>query len=167
MSMKAIAGVGKVDVDLNTGLVTIALNSGNAATMKQFNAAVEKNGFTHKDAKVVAPSGGSDPRLLADVCLHSAEGCRIDPCCPIEGPVEIRNRQQRHSDQHGQGHYVESMNRFAFIPKQARRRDHDDRSEKENTPQQRRQVTAVIFHPSFATGLQRSERADNVSARCL
>ena len=54
VSMKAIAGVGKVDVDLNTGLVTIALNSGNAATMKQFNAAVEKNGFTHKDAKVVA-----------------------------------------------------------------------------------------------------------------
>ena len=54
VSMKAIAGVEKVDVDLNTGLVTIALNSGNAATMKQFNAAVEKNGFTHKDAKVVA-----------------------------------------------------------------------------------------------------------------
>ncbi len=48
VSMKAIAGVNKVDVDLNTGLVSVALNSGNAATMKQFNAAVEKNGFTHK-----------------------------------------------------------------------------------------------------------------------
>ena len=54
VSMKAIPGVEKVDVDLNTGLVTIALNQGNAATMHQFNEAVEKNGFTHKDAKVVA-----------------------------------------------------------------------------------------------------------------
>src|ERR1700758_2589979 len=54
VSMKAIAGVNKVDVDLNTGLVSIALNSGNGATMQQFNAAVEKNGFTHKDSKVVA-----------------------------------------------------------------------------------------------------------------
>lgn len=54
VSMKAIPGVEKVDVDLNTGLVSIALNSGNGATMQQFNAAVEKNGFTHKDAKVVA-----------------------------------------------------------------------------------------------------------------
>jgi copper chaperone CopZ len=54
VSMKAIPGVGNVDVDLNTGLVSIVLNSGNDATMQQFNAAVEKNGFTHKDAKVVA-----------------------------------------------------------------------------------------------------------------
>jgi copper chaperone CopZ len=54
VSMKAIPGVDKVDVDLNTGLVSIVLNSGNGATMQQFNAAVEKNGFTHKDAKVVA-----------------------------------------------------------------------------------------------------------------
>jgi cation transport ATPase len=54
VSMTAIPGVGKVDVDLNTGLVSIALNSGNGASMKQFNAAVEKNGFTHKDAKIVA-----------------------------------------------------------------------------------------------------------------
>ncbi|HMG03018.1 MAG TPA: hypothetical protein VK596_07785, partial [Edaphobacter sp.] len=41
------------DVDLNTGLVTIKLNPGNGAAMKQFNQAVEKNGFTHKDADVV------------------------------------------------------------------------------------------------------------------
>lgn len=54
VSMKGIRGVDKVDVDLNTGLVTIALTAGNSATMHQFNEAVEKNGFTHKDAKVVA-----------------------------------------------------------------------------------------------------------------
>lgn len=54
VSMKGIEGVNSVDVDLNTGLVTIKLNPGNRATMRQFNEAVEKNGFTHKDAYVVA-----------------------------------------------------------------------------------------------------------------
>jgi copper chaperone CopZ len=54
VSMKGIQGVDTVDVDLNTGLVTIKLTSGNTATMRQFNQAVEKNGFTHKDAVVIA-----------------------------------------------------------------------------------------------------------------
>ena len=54
VSMKGIQGVNKVDVDLNTGLVAIQLAPGNSAGMRQFNQAVEKNGFTHKDAKVVA-----------------------------------------------------------------------------------------------------------------
>ena len=53
VSMKGIQGVDTVDVDLNTGLVTIKLNPGNSASMRQFNGAVEKNGFTHKDADVV------------------------------------------------------------------------------------------------------------------
>lgn len=53
VSMKGIQGVNTVDVDLNTGLVTIKLMEGNTATMRQFNQAVEKNGFTHKDAEVV------------------------------------------------------------------------------------------------------------------
>jgi len=54
VSMKGIHGVNTVDVDLNTGLVTIKLTPGNSAAMRQFNQAVEKNGFTHKDATVVA-----------------------------------------------------------------------------------------------------------------
>jgi copper chaperone CopZ len=54
VSMKGIPGVNTVDVDLNTGLVTIKLTAGNAASLRQFNQAVEKNGFTHKDATVVA-----------------------------------------------------------------------------------------------------------------
>ena len=53
VSMKGIQGVNKVDVDLNTGLVAIQLSPGNSAAMQQFNQAIEKNGFTHKDAKVV------------------------------------------------------------------------------------------------------------------
>lgn len=54
VSMKGIQGVNTVDVDLNTGLVSIQLNPGNSAAMRQFNQAVEKNGFTHKDANIVA-----------------------------------------------------------------------------------------------------------------
>lgn len=54
VSMKGIHGVNKVDVDLNSGLVSIQLAVGNGAGMQQFNQAVEKNGFTHKDAKIVA-----------------------------------------------------------------------------------------------------------------
>ena len=53
VSMKGIQGVDTVDVDLNTGLVSIKLSPGNGATMRQFNEAVEKNGFTHKDANVI------------------------------------------------------------------------------------------------------------------
>ncbi len=54
VSMKGIQGVNTVDVDLNTGLVTIKLMAGNKASMRQFNEAVEKNGFTHKEADIVA-----------------------------------------------------------------------------------------------------------------
>jgi copper chaperone CopZ len=53
VSMKGIQGVDTVDVDLNTGLVSIKLSAGNGAAMRQFNEAVEKNGFTHKDAQVI------------------------------------------------------------------------------------------------------------------
>jgi copper chaperone CopZ len=53
VSMKGIQGVNTVDVDLNTGLVSIKLIPGNGAAMRQFNEAVEKNGFTHKDANVI------------------------------------------------------------------------------------------------------------------
>ena len=53
VSMKGIQGVDTVDVDLNTGLVTIKLIPGNSASMRQFMQAVEKNGFTHKGADIV------------------------------------------------------------------------------------------------------------------
>ena len=86
VSMKGIQGVNKVDVDLNTGLVAIQLTPGNAAAMQQFNQAVEKNGFTHKDAKIVAKgkisgtesapilevSGTSDKYALAGAGMNVA-----------------------------------------------------------------------------------------------
>jgi hypothetical protein len=46
--------VNTIDVDLNTGLVSIKLSPGNSASMRQFNQAVERNGFTHKDAEIMA-----------------------------------------------------------------------------------------------------------------
>ncbi len=67
VSMKGIHGVKDVDVDLNTGLVSIKLTPGNAAVMRQINEAVEKNGFTHKDANVVVRgvlSGSADAPFL-------------------------------------------------------------------------------------------------------
>src|SRR5271169_425181 len=69
VSMKGIQGVNTVDVDLNTGLVSIKLSPGNSAPMRQFNEAVEKNGFTHKDAQVVVRGqlSGSTGALFLDV----------------------------------------------------------------------------------------------------
>jgi len=54
VSMKGIQGVNTVDVDLNTGLVSVKLSPSNGASVRQFNEAVEKNGFTHKEANIVA-----------------------------------------------------------------------------------------------------------------
>jgi copper chaperone CopZ len=53
LSMKGIQGVNLVDVDLDKGLVTVKLSSGNNAEMRQFNEAVEKNGFAHQDSLVL------------------------------------------------------------------------------------------------------------------
>jgi cation transport ATPase len=53
VSVKGIQGVDTVTVDLNTGLVQIQLAPENHADMRQIEQAIEKNGFTHKDAKVV------------------------------------------------------------------------------------------------------------------
>jgi copper chaperone CopZ len=53
VSMKGIQGVDTVQVDLNTGLVSVKLAPANSATMHQFNQAIEKNGFTHKDASII------------------------------------------------------------------------------------------------------------------
>jgi copper chaperone CopZ len=53
LSMKNVRGVSGVDVDLNKGLVTIKLTAGSTAELRQFNEAVEKNGFAHQDADVL------------------------------------------------------------------------------------------------------------------
>lgn len=54
VSVKGIQGVDVVDVDLNSGQVAIKLNPGNKAGIRQVEEAIEKNGFTHKNATVIA-----------------------------------------------------------------------------------------------------------------
>jgi copper chaperone CopZ len=54
VSVKGINGVDTVNVDLNSGLVAIKFAAGNTAGMRQIEEAIEKNGFTHKDATVTA-----------------------------------------------------------------------------------------------------------------
>jgi copper chaperone CopZ len=51
-SMRGIRGVEAVNVDLNTGLVSVKLTTGNNVEMRQFNDAVEKNGFVHQSSDV-------------------------------------------------------------------------------------------------------------------
>jgi copper chaperone CopZ len=99
VSMKGIQGVNTVDVDLNSGLVTIKLNPGNGAAMRQFNEAVEKNGFTHKDAIVVvrgklsgtvsAPfldvTGTQDRYALTPVAVSSDISTLFDKTVTITG----------------------------------------------------------------------------------
>jgi copper chaperone CopZ len=101
VSMKGIAGVNTVDVDLNTGLVQMKLAAGNAASMKQFNDAVEKNGFTHKDANVVvrgevtgsvsAPflevSGTKDRYALTPLATGSDLSSLLGKTVEVEGVV--------------------------------------------------------------------------------
>jgi hypothetical protein len=59
--MKGIQGVSGVNVDLNKGLVSIKLTAGSTAELRQFNEAVEKNGFAHQDADVLVEGVLSGP----------------------------------------------------------------------------------------------------------
>ena len=51
VSLKSVAGVDAVEVSLEKGLATIAMKPGNAATLKQLQEAITKNGFTMKETK--------------------------------------------------------------------------------------------------------------------
>ena len=51
MSLKSVAGVESVDVNLEKGLAAVKMKPGNTATLKQLQAAITKNGFTMKRSK--------------------------------------------------------------------------------------------------------------------
>jgi copper chaperone CopZ len=51
VSLKSVAGVDAVEVSLEKGLATIKMKPGNAATLKQLQEAITKNGFTMKESK--------------------------------------------------------------------------------------------------------------------
>jgi len=53
VSLKAVAGVDSVEVNLEKGLATVKLKPGNTVSFKQLNEAISKNGFTMKDSVAV------------------------------------------------------------------------------------------------------------------
>jgi copper chaperone CopZ len=67
VSLKSVSGVDVVDVSLEKGLASVKMKPGNAATFKQLQEAITKNGFTMKPSnlsvagKIVAANG--HPRL--------------------------------------------------------------------------------------------------------
>jgi hypothetical protein len=50
VSMKSVAGVDWVDVNLEKGLAAVKMKPGNTATLKQLQNAITKNGFTMKQS---------------------------------------------------------------------------------------------------------------------
>ena len=50
VSLKSVSGVDSVDVSLAKGLASVKMKPGNAATLKQLQNAITKNGFTMKDS---------------------------------------------------------------------------------------------------------------------
>jgi copper chaperone CopZ len=53
VSLKSVSGVDSVDVSLEKGLAVVKMKPGNAATLKQLNEAITKNGFTMKDSAAI------------------------------------------------------------------------------------------------------------------
>ena len=52
MSLKSVDGVDAVSVSLDKGLASVKMKPGNAATFKQLQEAITKNGFTMKPSAV-------------------------------------------------------------------------------------------------------------------
>jgi hypothetical protein len=50
VSLKAVAGVDSVEVNLEKGMASVKMKPGHAATLKQLNDAIAKNGFTMKQS---------------------------------------------------------------------------------------------------------------------
>jgi hypothetical protein len=67
VSLKSVSGVDAVDVSLEKGSASVKMKPGNAATFKQLQEAITKNGFTMKSSnlsvagKIVLVNG--QPRL--------------------------------------------------------------------------------------------------------
>jgi copper chaperone CopZ len=54
VSLKSVSGVEAVDVSLEKGRASVKMKAGNAATFKQLQEAITKNGFTMKSSNVTA-----------------------------------------------------------------------------------------------------------------
>jgi copper chaperone CopZ len=80
VSVKAISGVESVDVSLEKGLAAVKMKPGNTATLKQFQAAITKNGFAMKDSritiagKLLRGSGGSQLQVSGSNEILALQG---------------------------------------------------------------------------------------------
>ena len=69
VSLKSVSGVDSVDVSLEKGLANVKMKPGNAATLRQLQEAITKNGFTMKPSnvsvsgKIVTTNGQSQLRV--------------------------------------------------------------------------------------------------------
>ncbi len=65
--MKSVVGVDSVDVNLENGLAAVKMKPGNAATLRQLQSAITKNGFTMKESTATVAGRivieGGKPRL--------------------------------------------------------------------------------------------------------
>jgi copper chaperone CopZ len=52
VSLKSVSGVDSVEVSLDKGLASVKMKRGNAATLRQLQEAITKNGFTMKPSNV-------------------------------------------------------------------------------------------------------------------
>lgn len=52
VSLKSVSGADSVNVSLAKGLAAVKLKPGNAATLKQLQTAITKNGFTMKQSAI-------------------------------------------------------------------------------------------------------------------
>ena len=52
VSLRSVAGVDAVEVSLDKGLASVKMKPGNAATLKQLQEAITKNGFTMKPSNI-------------------------------------------------------------------------------------------------------------------
>ncbi|HXG71828.1 MAG TPA: hypothetical protein VNJ04_14570 [Gemmatimonadaceae bacterium] len=94
--MQKLAGVESVKVSLNEGRARLVLKTGNALTMAQLRKVVEQNGFTPKQAGVVAEAEiVAKDGLLQVRILGVSETYGLEPTTAGSVAAELRKHAGR------------------------------------------------------------------------
>jgi copper chaperone CopZ len=109
VSLKSVDGVDAVNVSLDKGLANVKMKPGNAATFKQLQEAITKNGFTMKPSNVsvvgkiviiknqpkVQVSGSNDlVNLIPDGSQTANVNAMADKGVLVEGTLEEATKGQ-------------------------------------------------------------------------
>jgi copper chaperone CopZ len=109
VSLKSVDGVDAVNVSLDKGLASVKMKPGNAATFKQLQEAITKNGFTMKPSNVsvvgkiviiknqpkVQVSGSNDlVNLIPDGSQTANVNAMADKRVLVEGTLEEATKGQ-------------------------------------------------------------------------